>query len=221
MSSAQSDGLHVGIQLNPTLSWFSTGDVVVAGDGSTFGMQLAAVVEYGLSDRLLLSSGLRFNIGYGGNILYNRGGTFWPKSDLSDEQFRNIPAGTSVTYGIQFVEIPIGLVYLTNELGAGQTRAYIESPSLSLILSTRARAEALLDGVPTQNVLDDVRFLNFGLGFGAGIIPDWIEGASTRIGLSYQTIFTDLLNDGTFEDGSVEESKAKLGLLSFKFVLML
>jgi len=220
-ATAQSSNLRAGVAVHPVLTWFSTSSPDVERAQSQFGMQLAAVVEYKLGERIYLSSGMRFNINYGGSLTYARGGTFWPKSDLSDERFRTLPAGSTIAYNIQFVEVPLGLVYYTGEIGAGSTRAYIESPTLSLILSSRARGESLLQGTGDQNILDDVRFLNFGLGFGAGIIPDWLGGTDVKLGLSYQTIFTDTLNDGVYDDGSREDSKAKLGVLSFKFVVLL
>ncbi len=221
VATAQSSNLRAGVAVHPALTWFSTGTPDIETTRSQFGLQFAAVVEYKLGERVYLSSGMRFNINYGGGLTYARGGTFWPKSDLSDEQFRTVPAGTTIDYNIQYVEVPLGLVYYTGEIGTGTTRAYIESPTLSLILSSRARGEALLQGTGDQNILDDVRFLNFGLGFGAGIMPDWLGGTDVKLGLSYQTIFTDTLNDGVYEDGSREDSKAKLGVLSFKFVVLL
>jgi len=221
---AQSDEgqLRISVQLNPTFSWISSTSPEVDPSGGLLGFQTGLFGEYGITDRISLIGGLRLNVNYGGTLNYAKEGTFWPTAELTDESFRVIPANSDVIYRTQFVEIPIGLIYYTGPLGAGSgTRAYIESPSFSLLLSSRARGVAASVNSGAQNILDDIRFLNFGLGFGAGIIPDWIDGADVRIGLGYQTMFTDLINDGMFTDGQQEDSKAKLGVLSFKFTILL
>lgn len=213
--------IRFSVQLNPAYSWIRSSSADVEATGGTFGVQTGLFAEYGISDRISLVSGLRLNVGYGGALTYARAGTFWPTSDLTDESFRELPADVGINYRSQFIEIPVGFIYYTGELGSAGMRAYVQSPTFSLLLSTRAKGEAPAVGTGSQNILDDVRFLNFGLGFGAGVIPNWIEGADVRLGLSYQTMFSDLLNDGTYSDGQREDSKAKLGVLSFNFVLLL
>lgn len=213
--SAQDDSrIAFAIQINPALSWFNVDDSRIEPNGAKLGLQMGGMIEYEINDKIRLTTGFRFDVGFGGKLVYEEAGSFWLKSDLSDESLRNTGAGSELDYNIQYVEIPFGLIFRTNEFGASGFRAYVEPPTPTILISTKARGR--VDGSEDENILDDIRALNFGLSFGAGVTYAVIDGMDVQFGLSYTRSFSDNINKGQWANGEEEDSKAKLGILSFK-----
>jgi len=179
----------------------------------------------GGEDKYLFTFGVGFAFNQGGTLQHDIGGDFWTNSLSEDDPLRDLPAGVNLKYGIQYVEIPIGLKLRTQEFG--YLRYFVE-PAFTLGLRTQARGS--IDGaggISTEgiDIKEDVSFFNLSLGIGGGIEYSLGENLSLIGGLSYQGGFTDIsVDDGQQKaDGQppvAEDSKAKLNSITIRIGVM-
>ncbi|MEM9823145.1 MAG: outer membrane beta-barrel protein, partial [Bacteroidota bacterium] len=140
-----------GFQLSPNISWLSSDDNTINGNGSNLGLKLGMMGEKYLTDseNYAFTFGIGFAFNQGGTLKHDTGGNFWPKSELSSELFRSLPDGINLKYGIQFVEIPLGFKMRTQEFGYFR---YFAEPGLTLGFGTQARgAVSGVTGFSTEN----------------------------------------------------------------------
>jgi hypothetical protein len=216
-----------GFQVSPNFTWLSNNERNINGNGTNLGVKVGVIGEkfLGGEDKYLFTFGVGFAFNQGGTLQHDIGGDFWTNSLSEDDPLRDLPAGVNLKYGIQYVEIPIGLKLRTQEFG--YLRYFVE-PAFTLGLRTQARGS--IDGaggISTEgiDIKEDVSFFNLSLGIGGGIEYSLGENLSLIGGLSYQGGFTDIsVDDGQQKaDGQppvAEDSKAKLNSITIRIGVM-
>lgn len=199
VSSAQSD-LRFGLEASPFLSWLSSDWKRTPGKGPNLGFGLQMHGMYQFHDRYALKTGLGISFQNGGKLEFLDGGEVFPDSKLTQEAFRNLPAGTTVRYRLQYVEIPVSLRLRTNEIG--YARYFAEVPIVSLGFLTQARGDLGLPGSDDENVRGDTNFLQFSLGAGVGVEYAISSSSALTGGLFYHYGFADVLSDTEGNPGS-------------------
>jgi len=216
-----------GFQLSPNFTWISTNDNRINGNGSNLGLKLGMIGEryFNNSDRYALMFGLGFAFNQGGTLKHDQGGNLWAESDLSDD-LRTLPDGVNLKYGIQFVEIPIGLKMRTQEFGYLR---YFAEPAFTLGIRTQARGSINAEGgidAEDLDIKDDVGFLNLSWGIGAGV--EYNIGESTTLvgGLFFQSGFIDITDDSGVkldefgQEIEQEDSKGTINNLTIRLAVM-
>ena len=99
---------------------------------------------------------LVFHFNAGGTLLYENEGKYWPNSDiptsiLTDSMTFN--PDTKFKYGIQYLEIPIGLKMRTREFG--YIRYYFQ-PDLTLGFKSQARGT--IEGVGVTDEDEKIQY---------------------------------------------------------------
>jgi len=224
--SAQS-AFRFGFQLSPNFTWMSNNENNINGNGSNLGLKVGMIGEKFLSeqDNYLLTFGVGFAFNQGGTLRHDIGGDFWTNALDETDPLRTLPDGVNLKYGIQYIELPIGLKMRTQEFG--YLRYYVE-PALTLGIKTQARGSIEGAGGVSAEDIDikkDVGFLNLSLGIGAGVEYSIGENLSLVGGLAFQSGFTDVSsNDGQQKaDGQApvkEDSKAKINSLTVRIGVM-
>jgi len=225
-----------GFQVSPNFSWISTNDKFINGNGSNLGLKLGMMGEkyFSGSENYALTFGIGFAFNQGGTLNHDsdgqyEGGNYWSKSDLSDDAlFSSLPEGINLKYGIQYIELPVGLKMRTQEFGYFR---YFVEPGFNIGIKTQARgAISGVEGYSTENedIKKDVNFLNLSWGLGAG--AEYTIGANTAIvaGLYFQNGFLDMTDNGAqrFQrDGAditnvKEDSKASIKNLTIRLGVM-
>ncbi len=226
--SAQSE-YRFGFQLSPNFTWIGNNERNINGNGSNLGLKVGVIGEKFLSaqDNYLLTFGIGFAFNQGGTLKHDIGGDFWVNSLDETDPLRigGFPDGVNLKYGIQYIEIPIGLKMRTQEFG--YLRYYVE-PAFTLGIKSQARGS--VDGVNNFSAEDidikeDVAFLNLSLGIGAGVEYSIGENLSLIGGLAFQSGFTDISsNDGSQKEAgqepTAEDSKAKINSLTIRIGVM-
>ena len=228
--SAQS-AFRFGFQLSPNFTWMANNERDINGNGTNLGLKVGVVGEKFLSaqDNYLLTFGIGFAFNQGGTLRHDIGGDFWPNSLEETDPLRNFPDGfpdgVNLKYGIQYIELPIGLKMRTQEFG--YLRYYIE-PAFTLGIATQARGAVNgAGGISTEDIdiKKDVGFFNLSLGIGAGVEYSIGENLALIGGLAFQSGFTDVSSDDGTQKAAgqapvPEDSKAKINSLTIRIGVM-
>ncbi len=224
--SAQS-AFRFGFQLSPNFTWMANNERDINGNGTNLGLKVGVIGEKFLSaqDNYLLTFGIGFAFNQGGRLRHDIGGDFWTNSLDEGDPLRSLPDGVNLKYGVQYIELPIGLKMRTQEFG--YLRYYIE-PAFTLGIKTQGRGSIEGAGGISAEDIDikkDVGFINLSLGIGAGVEYSIGENLSLVGGLAFQSGFTDVSNDDAVQKAVgqppvAEDSKAKINSLTIRIGVM-
>lgn len=222
--SAQDD-IRFGFQLSPSFSWMSTNNNKINPSGTNLGLKLGMIGEYLIGENYAFSTGLGFAFNSGGTLLHDYGGQYWKKSDLPST-LDTLSNGSKLKYGVQYLEIPIGLKMRTNEFG--YIRYFLE-PGISIGIKTQARG---VINDPSQsgeneekfNIAKEVNGIYLSWGVGGGIEYSLSTSTSLIAGLGFQIGFTDVSDDnGTVFDprgNRSEDAKAIINAITIRLGIL-
>ena len=149
---------------------------------------------------------------------YLKGGDIWSDAELSDTSYHRLPAGSDLSYRMNFIEILFGLKLRTNEFG--RFRFYVHAPEFSINLNTKARGDIDASGLKfteDEDIRPMIHFFSLFYGFGIGGEYRVSQDVTLTGGLRYFQSFTDLTVDsGKYADGTDEESKGILSSLDIR-----
>lgn len=214
---AQNGDLRLGFQVSPTISFMSTDDNNVNGNGPNLGLKLGLTGEIYFRENYAFNIGLGFSFNSGGTLRHDEGGGIWLDGDteLPSGVGGVFPPGTDLKYGIQYVEIPFGLKFRTNEIG--YLRYYAEVPTFTLGFRSQSRGDIEFQGINEDNIdiRKEVSALALSWGVGGGIEYNVSSGTSLVAGLAYQRIFTDVTKDYDAVDSkaAINHIVVRLGVL--------
>ncbi len=188
---AQND-VRFGFQVSPTVNWMSTNNNRINSAGTNLGLKLGMTGEFYFRENYAFTSGLGFWFNAGGTLLHENGGIYWDPT-LLPSGIDTLPDMVKLKYGIQFVEIPLGLKMRTKEFG--YNRYYIE-PALTLGFKTQARGTATGNGLGEElekiNIRNEVNAINLSWGIGGGVERSISENTSLVMGAAFQIGFADI-----------------------------
>jgi hypothetical protein len=138
-----------GVHLSPGLSWMPASHRDIEGSGVQMNFGVGMMGEYNLTDNYAVIFGLNYVFNNGGGIKYNKAGQYLEqRTSFSDglnsyltAQNNILPAGTTINYSQDVLQLPIGLKMRTNEIGSTFIRGFAQLPVLTL-------------EVPTSNKID-------------------------------------------------------------------
>ncbi len=210
-----SQDIRFGLQLSPVIGWMNSNENKVLSSGSNLGLKLGIMGEYYFRENYAITSGIGFAFNHGGTLQHEYGGSYWTNSDLGPA-LDTLPNNVKLKYGIQYVEIPIGLKLRTREFG--YLRYFVEP---AITLGFKSQANGKITGLNVGNDAEDinirkeVNLLNLSWGIGGGVEYSLSENTSLVGGLGLQFGFTDATDDnGTVFDPNKgnrrEDSKGKV-----------
>lgn len=219
--------LRLGIQATPTSTWMDTNDNQITSNGTKLGLNLGLMAEYYFADNYSLATGASILFNQGGGLTYNYDGNFLPRAAAdrmltpTAAQFDSISSGTTINYGIQYIEIPFSLRLRTNEFG--YFRYYAELPMFTVAIKTQALADITGnnagDNTEGENITSDVNPVTFKWGLGGGVEYSISPQLSLIGGIFYNASLIDITRNGEtkiFSSGLEEDSKANLQSLSIR-----
>ncbi len=205
MAKAQ-NGFRFGIQASPALTWMTTDDKNIKGNGTNLGFKLGLLGEYDIAESYALFAGVNFAFNHGGTLKYNNEGKYWPA--VTDSV---MAAGVNLKHSFKLVEIPFGLKMRTNEFGF--LRYYAELPifTIGIVTKSTGTVEAANVTLEDEDINKEMRDLSVSWGFGAGV--EYNISSSTKLvgGIAYQSYFLDMTKKTDADD-----SKASLNGLTLK-----
>lgn len=206
LGSAQETDLRLGFEVSPMFSTMSTDDNQINKNGTNLGMKLGVRGEIFFRENYAFLIGLGFAFNSGGQLRHEQFGDIWQRSELPNTVITPFPAGTDLRYNIQYVEVPFGLKFRTNEIG--YLRYFLEAPIITLGFKSQARGGVEYSSIKEEkiDIKKEVTPLALSWGLGGGVEYSVSEGTSIIGGVGYQRYFTDVTKD---YDGA--NSKAVIG----------
>lgn len=229
--SAQED-IRFGFQMSPSFSWMSTSVNHINSSGTNLGLKLGLIGEYYFRENYAVTSGIGFHFNAGGTLLHENEGFYWRNSDIPTSILNDslaFEANTKFKYGIQYLEIPLGLKLRTREFGYMR---YFLHPLITMGFKSQARGQiegiGIDDADEKYNIRKEVNGINLSWGLGGGL--EYTISSSTSLvgGLYFQNGFADVTDDkrGQYYDMNdnnllkAEKSKGVVRSITFHLGIM-
>lgn len=196
---AQKQERRFSIFVDPQLSWVTSDTKKFKSDGALMGVNIGFSADKYFADRYAISTGLSIN-NIGGNLKYNVNGSL----ETKDGDY-TITSGSTVKLKAQYISLPLGLKFKTNEIG------YLTFTAQVGVLG-HARLKGLV-WEDNNNVDKETATKQFDLFFasyyiGAGTEYSLGGASSIQAGIIYANGFTN-----TFKAG---DGKISFGSLSLR-----
>lgn len=192
--------MRIGFQTSPILSWISNNDKMIVSNGGNLGLKLGTTADIYFKDNYSFTLGINLAFHEGGEFIYEKGGSYLPKSDLSEPLIlqtgdKPMPDGTKIQYNIQYVEFPVGLKIRSKEIG--YIRYFVEAPVFTFAFLTRGRGDIESDAYKyeKENIYKDLNVFNVFWGLGAGMEYSISENNALVAGIYYQNGMIDFTKD--------------------------
>ncbi len=159
----QAQEIKFGVHVDPYISFLDSDYQKVAGDAVNGGTSLGVEVEYRIGEggNAAFTFGLDFSINQGGSLLYTYGGKIFNNSEFDNaKSFKDIGgiipmdtsgavitsgidmfAYTKVNYRINYIDIPVGFKFRTDEFGGSYMRAFFHIPLIKIMIPVTASAK--------------------------------------------------------------------------------
>ena len=232
-SILQAQEVNYGLQFSPSITWLSSENDFINGNGAKLGLKIGGFAEYFLNDWLGITGGFGFGFSQGGNLIYKTGGNLLPNSKLSNDQFNRgekpLPDNVNITYSLMILEVPVAVKYLIPT--SRDFDIFAEFPVFTLGLVSRSIGAVRGDDVQLtgEKIGPDVNPFNFSWGFGMGLQKINLSGKILVAGIYFQKGIADLTRDDgtlvkTLPNGSIEKetenSKGNMNGIVFKFAIL-
>lgn len=206
---AQYTTFQLGIQVKPTLSWFSAKDVGLKSEGASLGFNGGLIGEINFTKNYLILSGINFSFSKG-KVSYQGNGNYGNIAPHFSNQIVNI----NETVSFQYVEVPIALKLRTNELFP-ETRFFglfginsafcVSAKSNKVLTLNNERIDA-----KKVDVKDDYALFKESLILGIGTEFNIDKTSYVSIGVNFNTALNNIAKYHYTYEG--ESRKAKLTL---------
>lgn len=174
--------------ITPAISWFSTDITEVVNQGSRAGIIFVVSAERYFINNISATAGLSL-INSGGRLV---------SSDPTIFKFSNytsvVASGDPMVYRIQYLAIPAGFKFYTNEIGYNNLIAFGEI-GIDPKVVVRGRVDIPSLDIEGEGAMAEINRFNFGWHLHAGI--EYPLGGSTAavLGLGFENNFPDITRD--------------------------
>jgi Outer membrane protein beta-barrel domain len=192
ISEAQDQKFHFGFKITPSMAWIKPDQKNLDRDGYRLGFTYGVQTEFRLSDNYAFATGAQMSY-RGGKLKYN--------SDID-----SIPDQT-VTFKVQYVEIPLTIKMLTNQFN--KVRYFGQ---FGFAPGMRIRALKEIGSEEKIDAKDDINFFNVNMIIAAGVEYE-ISGSTVAFGgIEFNNGFVDVI-DGDGGKGFSNYLGLNIGIL--------
>lgn len=209
--AAGNGGVRFGLKLSPNMGWATSETKELKANGSGFGYTFGLLTEFPI--------GATGNYRFATGINLNNISAKWKQ----DFEYYDAPGQTTkktkeltTDAALQYLEIPLTVKLMTNEIGYMR---YFAQVGFGAAFNIRAKADMLLpvyyDNAPTivetfeelekENISEDINIFKASLIVGGGLEYNFSGNTSLLAGITYNNGFTNIAN---FD--AVPEKKADL-----------
>ncbi|SDC17541.1 porin family protein [Williamwhitmania taraxaci] len=187
--SAFGQEYRFGIFADPQFFWLKTDSKNLESNGTRTNFNVGMALEKYFAKRYAFLTGISMN-GVGGQLNYNVATTI----HTSDGD-KVLTPGTGVLYKLQYLSIPLGLKFCTNEIGYLTYYAHVGVTNHVLI---RAKADIDAQNVSGENVRDEINLYTASYQIGAGAEYSLGGSAALQLGVTYSNGVIDVLKSSDF-----------------------
>ncbi len=173
----QGQQMKFGVHIDPAISLLDSDYSKISGDGINFAFSFGVEAEYRFSENAAFTFGLDFSLNNGGSLLYGYGGVLFSEAEFDNSRsFFNIIgsnpnsstgidlyAFTKVNYRINYLELPVGFKFRTEELGDSYLRVFFQIPIIKIMVPVMASAKIFAPEASANGFEDDLNPLKFGV----------------------------------------------------------
>ncbi len=174
------------VHVDPQFAWFGSDDESVEPAGSIFNLQFGLQMDRYFEQNYAFHLGIGIN-NLGGNLFYTDSTSFVSKGDT----IFSAP-GTSMKHNLQYLDIPLGLKFKTEELGYA---TFFLQLGFNPMININASSTSDDGSFDDENIRENIHVFN--LGYHAGIGVEYRLGGSTAAigGLRWTSGLTDVTNN--------------------------
>jgi len=176
--------VRLGIIASPQLTWLKPNINAAENDGTKLGFKFGLNMDYYFLENYSFSTALLIN-NSGGTIRYY--GVDIPF--IADDSTCHFTNGVSVTYKIQYIEIPVTIKLKTNQIGY---YTFYGQFGLHPMINISAKGNANQQSVKNANISREVNYFNVGYQIGGGLEYEIGNSFTLSAGLIYSNGFTDV-----------------------------
>jgi len=189
---------------SPSVNWMVTNNTVAERGNSTFGY------DFGLNADFYFAEDERYSL-LTGLLIANTGGELNYRND-SDFSFSGeiLPASSTITYHLRYVEIPISLKLKTEQF---RRFRYWGQLGITSMVNIDAKGNSDNNVLNKSNISDEINLFNLDMNLGAGVDYDLSGSNSITAGIIFQNGLIDVTTNNAFSDKTIINSlKLKIGL---------
>lgn len=201
--NSQGQDLRFGVFVDPQLSWLTPDAKNINRDGFRAGIKGGLILDKYFAKNYAFTTGISIS-NMGGNLHYEDSVTI---ETLEEDYILN--PESSVEYKLQYVSVPIGLKFKTNEIGYFTFFAQLGfTPQINI----KAKADASDNQIDNENISKELNLFNMSYFFGGGL--EYSLGGNTALmgGIIFNNGFIDVL--------SSKNVKETLSFLSVRLGIM-
>jgi hypothetical protein len=175
----------------------------VTSRGAIVGINAGMGLDYYFAENYAFSTGLTIN-NIGGKLQYADSVAFFVNTGNV-----KVAPGSTITYNLQYISVPLGLKFKTNEIGYV---TYFANLGVTPMISIRSRASDVAKVIDRDNISEDIYPLNMNYFINMGI--QYSLGGSSAIigGLGYSSGFMDVT--------TLETDKITINTFTIKFGIL-
>ncbi len=196
---AQKESRRFSIFADPQVSWMTSDTKKFKPDGSIMGFNIGFAYDKYFADRYAITTGLSIN-NLGGSLKYNVAG----KIETVDSTY-DIDPGMTVKLKSQYVTIPLGLKFRTNEIGY-----FTFTAQVGLAGHVRLKGVVWED---THNIDKETATKEFAIGYASYFLG---AGAEYSLGGSSSIQFGVIYSNGITQTFKTTFGKVSYGSLSLR-----
>jgi hypothetical protein len=185
-SSGLSQGIRFGIFFDPHISWMKPDIKDVENDGARMGFKVGLSIENYFTENYAFYSGISIH-NLGGKLKYADSIFFSVQDNVE-----MLPSGSTITYKLQYVTVPLGLKLKTDEIGYF---TYFGNLGVYPQIIVKAIGDVSNSNITNSSIKDEVNLFNLGYYIGVGV--EYSLGGNTAIciGLFYTNGLIDVTSD--------------------------
>ena len=182
-----SQGIRFGIFANPQISWLRPDIKEVTNEGSRPGINIGISMNRYFTNNYAFSTGISINR-LGGKISYKDSTTL----QLTNRTDTLLP-GNILTYKIQYITIPLGLKFKSDEIGYF---TFFAKAGIDPMININAIGLTTDKKIDSESINDEINLFNLGYHLEIGMQYSLGGQTALQFGLNYQNGILDITTDG-------------------------
>ncbi|MEA2106654.1 MAG: porin family protein [Bacteroidota bacterium] len=186
-SAIFAQGLKFTVFADPKLSWMSPDLKDVSNEGSKLGVNIGLNVDNYFAKNYAFMTGISID-NTGGKLKYG----FEKNIDTRSAEDSIIPTGSVLNYKLQYINIPLGLKFKTNQIGYTTFYTHL---GINGGINIKATGEVDNFELNNKNISEEVKLFTLGYFIGAGVEYSIAGSTAIVIGITYTNGFIDITPD--------------------------
>lgn len=185
-SKGFSQGIRFGIFVNPGINWLKPDIKDVTNEGVRPGVNIGISMNNYFTDNYAFSTGISIN-NTGGEISYEDSTTLQLKNRTD-----TLYPGNILTYKIQYITIPLGLKFKSDEIGY---ITFFAKAGIDPMIKINAKGLTEDKRIDSEGLEEEINLFNLGYHLEVGMQYSLGGQTSLQFGLNYQNGILDVTTD--------------------------